>query len=162
MTDSIAAQNPHIYSYLKEHPVAVLATSSLGGLPHAAVVYLSVDENLKIYFASKETTNKVQNLKENPKAAIVVYDALTQTTAQIKGVCTRVQDQQQAAQVLAEIAAAAKKTAHTTGLPMDKLDGGARQVYCIVPETIRVAEYKYESGQNLFEVFSKPDEQLGG
>jgi PPOX class probable F420-dependent enzyme len=74
-----------LLAFLKKHRLAVQATAAADGTPQAAVVGIGVSDELEIVFDTLETTRKCQNLRRDPRIALVVgWDE--EQTAQIEGV----------------------------------------------------------------------------
>lgn len=57
---------------LTEEKTCVLATSSLQAKPEAATIQYTIDKENNLYFESFPTYRKYSNIKENPKASIVI------------------------------------------------------------------------------------------
>lgn len=47
---------------------------------------------MNMFFVTKEKTTKNKNLVQNPQAALAIYEAQTQTTTQITGPVSTVED----------------------------------------------------------------------
>jgi hypothetical protein len=74
-----------IVQFLSRYKLAVQASVAPGGAPQAAVVAFAVSDRLEIIFDTVETTRKLQNLRANPRIAMVVGWE-HEMTAQIEGV----------------------------------------------------------------------------
>jgi general stress protein 26 len=61
-----------LLSFLRCHTLAVEATTSSAGVPQAAVVGFVVSEAFEFFFDTLDTTQKIQNLRTNPRVALVV------------------------------------------------------------------------------------------
>jgi len=72
----------------KDRLTAVLATATMTGESHAAVVYYFVDEDFNFYFLTATNTKKHQNLLANPQSSIVIGFGPSQTTIQGNGTAT--------------------------------------------------------------------------
>jgi hypothetical protein len=71
--------------FLRRHRLCVAASASAAGAPQAAVVGFAVTDELEIVFDTIGTTRKMQNLRRDPRVALVVgWDE--EQTAQIEGV----------------------------------------------------------------------------
>lgn len=74
-----------LVQFLRGHKLAVQATVAKGGAPQAAVVGIGVGDACEIVFDTLESTRKFENLRADPRIALVVgWDA--EKTAQIEGV----------------------------------------------------------------------------
>jgi PPOX class probable F420-dependent enzyme len=73
-----------LLAFLRTHRLAVQATVSPAGAPQAAIVGFAVSDDLEIVFDTLSTTRKVENLRREPRVALVVgWD--DERTAQIEG-----------------------------------------------------------------------------
>lgn len=73
--------------FLQTHRLAVQTSISAAGTPQAAVVGIAVSDQFEIVFDTLASTRKAINLRENPKAALVVGGLTNgdERTAQIEG-----------------------------------------------------------------------------
>ncbi len=74
-----------LIAFLRKYKLAVEATVAATGAPQAAVIGFAVSDNLELVFDTTEDTRKCQNLRADPRIALVIgwdHDA----TAQIEGV----------------------------------------------------------------------------
>jgi uncharacterized pyridoxamine 5'-phosphate oxidase family protein len=71
--------------FLRKYKLALQASVAHGGAPQAAVVGIAVSDELEIVFDTLQSTRKYQNLRADPRIALVIGwdDAIT---AQIEGV----------------------------------------------------------------------------
>lgn len=74
-----------VFSFLKNQPLAVLATVSEDGKPQAATVCYFIDDNWDIYLFTHSDSRKAKNLQKNSKVALVVGTIPSTQTAQIEG-----------------------------------------------------------------------------
>lgn len=154
-------KNPNIANFLKRNHIAVLATANKAtGQPYATTVYYATDSQMNIFFVTKEGTTKSKNLVQNPQAAMAIYEANTQTTTQITGPTSRVEDQTMMEKALRIMAKYSKETAQTEETPISKLDAGAYVLYKLWPQTIRMGEFKYGPRNQLFDVATPAEESL--
>jgi pyridoxine/pyridoxamine 5'-phosphate oxidase len=76
-----------IYSFIKQHRLAVVSTVSKDSKPEAALVGFAVSKNLEIVFDTVTTSRKYKNLLQNPFiAAVIGWD--NETTVQLEGTVT--------------------------------------------------------------------------
>lgn len=74
-----------LLAFLRRHRICAQASVSSAGAPQAAVVGFGVSDELEIVFDTLTTTRKLQNLRRDPRVALVVgWD--DEQTAQIEGV----------------------------------------------------------------------------
>jgi general stress protein 26 len=74
-----------IYHFLRAHPIGVLATVTPENEPHGTVIYYSIDKHFDVFFVTKSQTRKNDNLKHNKHVMLTVFEASSQTIAQIIG-----------------------------------------------------------------------------
>ena len=78
-------QRAELIEFLRRYKLAVVASRAADGAPQAAVVGFAVSDRLELIFDTLESTRKYQNLRADPRIALVVgWDHAI--TAQIEGV----------------------------------------------------------------------------
>jgi len=78
-------QRAELIEFLRRYKLAVVASHAADGAPQAAVVGFAVSDRLELIFDTLESTRKYQNLRADPRIALVVgWDHAI--TAQIEGV----------------------------------------------------------------------------
>jgi len=74
-----------LVAFLRKYKLAVEATVTAGGAPQAAVIGFAVSDELELVFDTTEDTRKCQNLRADPRIALVIgWDDAA--TAQLEGV----------------------------------------------------------------------------
>jgi len=63
---------PELLQFLRDHSLAVQASLSLSVAPQAAVVGIVVTDYFEVFFDTLESSRKVQNLRRNPRIALVI------------------------------------------------------------------------------------------
>lgn len=144
-TESSPGTYERIYDFLIGNPTGVLATITAENKPHATTIYFFTDEALQIYFMTKSLTLKSKNLRQNPSAAIVSFDEISQTSVQITGSATEVTEPDLRRRVLMKLDELPLMTVYASSAPITKLDAGDYVVYALSPTVIRMA------------IFSRPD-----
>lgn len=142
-----------IHDFLKNHKVGVLSTVDPNGDPHGAAIYFTVNENLEARFVTKTRTKKADNLRHNNHAMLVVYEAQSQSTAQILGEVEEITDETEMNDVFAEIVDASLKTSNTAVPPISKLVRGEYVIYRLVPKQVRMAVFNQSEGGDYQDVF---------
>jgi pyridoxine/pyridoxamine 5'-phosphate oxidase len=61
-----------LVSFIRRHRWGVVSTIAASGAPQAAVVGIAVTDRLELVFDTLGTSRKAQNLRRDPRAAIVV------------------------------------------------------------------------------------------
>jgi uncharacterized protein YhbP (UPF0306 family) len=79
---------PGLLAFLRLHPWAVQASTAPGGSAQAALIGFAVTDDLQIVFEALESTRKIQNLRRNPRIALVIggWTAGDERTIQYEGV----------------------------------------------------------------------------
>jgi uncharacterized protein YhbP (UPF0306 family) len=153
--------SPDVVAFLKSNHVAVLATASpQSAEPHAAAIFYTTDSHMNIYFLTKEQTAKSKNLEANPQAAVVIYEPSTLKTAQITGRAGRVQNEEMMQKALGLMSKFSQQVAGTSTTPISKLDAGGYILYQLVPQSIRLGDYKYGQRSTIFDVAAPAEESL--
>jgi len=154
-------QNPNIAGFMKRNHIAVLATADRNSAqPHASTIYYATDSQMNVYFVTKDKTRKSQDLAGNPQAALAIFEADTQTTLQISGPVTVVDNEAMMSKALKLMSKYAKETAQTESTPISKLYAGDYVLYKIWPQTIRLGEYKYGPHDQIFDTATPAEESL--
>ena len=156
MAVTIHQEQADAYNFLKNHKVGVLATVDPNGEPHAAAIYYFVDKGLTISFVTKTHTRKADNLQHNSHAALLVYEAESQTTVQVTGVVTAVTELLDINAILQQAIYASIDTANTSVPPLAKLKEGDYIGFRMEPKQVRMAVFNHpQTGEasDLFKTF---------
>jgi nitroimidazol reductase NimA-like FMN-containing flavoprotein (pyridoxamine 5'-phosphate oxidase superfamily) len=74
-----------LLTFLRRHRLCVQSSASASGAPQAAVVGFAVSDDFEIVFDTLGTSRKMNNLRRDPRVAIVVgWD--DEQTAQLEGI----------------------------------------------------------------------------
>ena len=74
-----------LVTFLRHHRLCVQTSVSASGAPQAAMVGFGVTDDLEIVFDTLDTTRKVENLRRDPRVALVVGCGPAEQTVQIEG-----------------------------------------------------------------------------
>ena len=75
-----------LLEFLRQHRLAVEASVSAEGGPQAAVVGVVVGDELEVFFDTLSSSRKYQNLKRDPRLALVIgWDLEQACTVQLEG-----------------------------------------------------------------------------
>lgn len=140
-------------SFIRRQPVGVLATASLVGYPHAATVYVVVDDQANLYFVTKENTMKYQNISENPNVSIAIFDSENQQTLQASGHVEQVRNMADFMHLFAEVLEISHDTSESERPPVSKLFAGDYFMYQLTPTNMRMAEYKKPDRGDMSDIF---------
>lgn len=135
-----------VYTFLKEHAVAVLSTVSFDGTPSASPIYFIVDKELNFYFMTKSDTEKSQNIEySNNNAAITVIDAAVPMTIQVKGTVKEILEPEFFSKITEENAK--EKAGFHWPPPLSKLQSqGFVVLYKFETSWLRVADFSESGG----------------
>ena len=78
-----AMDRPGLLTFLRKHRLCVQASVAEPRGPQAAVVGYAVSDRLELVFDTLSSTRKAQNLRRDPRVAIVVWDG--EQTLQLEG-----------------------------------------------------------------------------
>jgi PPOX class probable F420-dependent enzyme len=80
-----------LVQFARSRGLAVLATTSAGGHPQAAVVGIAITDNGDIVFDTTRTSRKFTNLSRQPRVALVIgFDWADEQTVQLEGTATEI------------------------------------------------------------------------
>lgn len=152
--DVTSESNLEMYDFLKAHPTGVLATVSPDGNPHATVIYYSLDDDLNLYFTTKRDTRKHDNIQHHDHVMLTVYEAFSQSAAEITGIAEEVKDTTLANKVFNSTLQASMRTAESSVPPISKVYAGHYVTYMIRPVEIRMATFMQTSSgfNDIYEV----------
>jgi uncharacterized protein YhbP (UPF0306 family) len=76
-----------LLAFLRRHSWAIQASTTPGGSVQAALIGFVVTDDLQIVFEALESTRKIQNLRRNPRIALVIggWTAGDERTVQYEG-----------------------------------------------------------------------------
>lgn len=148
-----AEKNSHLFKFLREHPAGVLASVDPDGNPHATVIYYSIDPNFAIKFLTKRGTKKSSNLQYNDRVALVVFDDISQTTAQLIGTVEELADPEEINKVFRNTLRTSLRTSRNGVPPIAKLQAGDYIAYRMKPVEIRMADFAKPRTGNHEQIF---------
>jgi general stress protein 26 len=148
------------HDFLLSHPVGVLATTNPDNTPQASAVYFSIDKQLNVYFTTKRDTSKHQNIEHNPTVVLVVYEAQTQTSVQLQGKASLVDDPETMQSIFHGTLDAAEKTGKDVVPPIAKIFAGPYVAYKLTPDSINLSEYGW--GDNFAHALKHANEANSG
>jgi uncharacterized pyridoxamine 5'-phosphate oxidase family protein len=82
------------FKFLQTNKSAALATVSLTGQPHVAIVYYTIDRHLNLYLVTSIESIKYHNLIAHPVVAMAISEdnPTIKKTLQLKGVASRIEN----------------------------------------------------------------------
>ncbi|HEU5121469.1 MAG TPA: pyridoxamine 5'-phosphate oxidase family protein [Candidatus Saccharimonadales bacterium] len=155
MTVGISESREQLLDFLKNNNVGVLATTSNAGVPHAATVYITFDQDLNIYFVTRKGTRKSQNIHANTQAALAIYNAAAQTTLQAEGTAIEVIEPAKIQWVFNDIWRIATQTSPNSPSPQTQLMGAGEYIaYKLSTPSLRLATFKDQGSMNPEQIFN--------
>lgn len=129
---------------LKQQHTGVVATVSESGTPSAATVYYFVDDDFTIYFPTRATSRKYQNIQKNAAVAFTVSNDESMQTIQVEGTAAEVEEPESIARVIERLIEISVHNITATGRwlpPVKQLRDGHFAVIAISPTWIRTANF---------------------
>ena len=142
-----------IYDFLIANPIGVLSSVTPDGNPHGTVIYYHAARDFTITFLTKTQTRKYDNLRRNNHVMLTVFDAQTQTTAQVAGKTVEISDSYEINVVAGAILGASLQTSEAGMLPITKLEAGRYVAFKLTPVQIRMAVYARPDPGDYSELF---------
>lgn len=102
--------------------LGTVSTISPEGKPQAATVYFTYDEDLNIYFITKDTSRKYKNILNNPNVAFVITSEHPALTVQLEGVAKVVDSALEEVKVFSKLVATAVESNFMP--PVSQIQGG--------------------------------------
>ncbi len=115
--------------FLENNSLAVLSTKDKSGKVAGAVVYYIVDQLDRVYFLTKNSTQKAKNILSNPQVAMTIVNEAQQQTLQIDGQASVVSDQQITRYVFSQITRPRDLGGEQKNVPVVKIDEGSFVVF---------------------------------
>jgi nitroimidazol reductase NimA-like FMN-containing flavoprotein (pyridoxamine 5'-phosphate oxidase superfamily) len=131
-----------IFDFLQDHKTGVLATVDPNNMPHASVLFYTIDKTFAARFLTKKGTRKSDNLRHNNHAMLLIYDEKSQTTAQITGIVAEIKDNDETHQVFLNALRASLHTAESAIPPISRVDAGEYVAYELKPAEVKMNVYK--------------------
>lgn len=137
-----------IISYINQHAAAVLGTINENNEPHGAVIFVYANNDGKIYFLTKNQTQKYNNLISHPQVSLTIFDQSNNSTLQASGQAHQIDDPEVNNQVMPHITRAQMGSPEWLP-PIAKIQAGDYKLFCITPSRMRLAEFAgKEMGDN--------------
>ncbi len=130
-----------VKSFLKDHHVGVLSTSSTNGEPWGATIGFAHDDDLNFYFLTRANTLKFKNIEENPQAALTITDEEKQITVQTRGTISRVETSDYTEIVFKKLMETGPKASQWVP-PVVKVHEGDYRVLMLTPTKLQYADYR--------------------
>lgn len=157
MSTTTGNSHQRIRDFLESNPVAALATADVHGIPYASTIYFVVDKDFNFFFVTKQETQKYKNLTDNKHAALTIHDTENQTTVQVTGSVKLINDINRFMDIYDQILTISSGVSSSDRPPVSKLFAGDYVLFCLVPNSVRLAEYSNpDHGEmKIFEAISQ-------
>jgi len=129
------------YDFLSHNNSGVLATVDPNGEPHGTVIYYAIEKDFNISFLTRTGTKKYDNLVRNNHLVLVVFEAASQTVAQVIGKAVEITGGYDINTIASAIFKSSLETRKDKTPPIAKLQAGEYAAFKIEPAQIRVAYY---------------------
>jgi general stress protein 26 len=143
-----------VHNFLQSHHSGVLATADAAANPHAAVIYVTYNEDYTFSFITKTETQKYKNIEENKSVALAIYDEKEQASVQVVGRVEAINDQDEMQKALNKSFIYSAEISHRELPPLEKLFAGEYTAVRLIPQVIKMAVFaRPESGDDeLYEI----------
>lgn len=134
---------------LQKSRFGTISTINKDGGPESAFVYFAFDENLNIYFATKDTSRKYKNILQNDRVSFAVATENPPQTLQLEGTASvhnDIEDQKHLFQELIELA-----SSKHFSTPISQQATGGLQFVKITPAWIRFGNFEVRKHSGIFE-----------
>jgi len=130
-----------IEQFTQKSPTLCLSTCSPEGQAQSSLIYFAVDENLTLYFFSKEDTRKCENIAKNPKVALLMQDPEEQMSLQMEGVAQKITEQKELHSVFDFLIQTLSRSIDWPP-PAGKIEGGDLAIYKVKLTWARLGHFK--------------------
>jgi len=152
-TNHFNERQQRIYDFLKKHSVAVLSTASNSGQPHGVVIYYDIDKDFDITFITKTNTLKHQNLMENNRLMLTVFESRSQTVCQISGSSRDIKNTEQTQAITESILRKSLALSGPGEIPISKINSGEYVAIRVLPTKIKFSVYARPKPVSNDEIF---------
>lgn len=142
-----------VSDFMKTHFSGVLATADLMGAPQASVVYYNFNDDYSLYIATKRETQKYKNIAENNQVAFVIYDEEAQSSMQVSGHVSEVEDEDIKQDIINNMFSLSSQLSKREFPPVEKLYAGEYVALKLSPQVMRMTVYARpdSEGDDLYE-----------
>jgi general stress protein 26 len=134
---------------LQKSRLGVVSTVNEESKPESALVYYAFDENLSIYFATKDNSRKYENILKNKNVAFVVATENPPLTLQLEGTASVYNDTSEQKRLFEELVGLASSRHFSS--PISQQSTGGLQFIKISPSWMRLGDFQVRKHGNTFE-----------
>jgi general stress protein 26 len=131
--------------FIKSNRVGAFATVDKKNVPHVAVVYCYVDDDLSIYFMTRVEARKHKNLIAHPIVSMSFSDSSSMKTVQLTGKAKVIDDLKESQDVMYKLFTMRFKDQNSTNPPLQLFERGLSTelaVIKVVPAEMVFANFK--------------------
>lgn len=129
--------------------LGIVSTISEDTKPESAFVYYAFDENLNIYFVTKDASRKFKNILKNKNVAFAMATENPPQTLQLEGVASVHNDKEDQKHLFQELVGLA--SAKHFSSPISQQPNGGLQFIQITPTWIRFGNFEVRKHGDTFE-----------
>lgn len=130
-----------IHDFLRRHEVAVIATASPDGNPHAAAINFLVDHGLNVYFVARENSRKFANITRNSQVWIVVSDEDSVSSVEISGQARLIDDSNKEISLLTEFSRLSRNK-NPWPMPVMRIHGSEIHLFEVEPQRFTFSDFR--------------------
>lgn len=134
---------------LQKSRLGVVSTVNEDNKPESAFLYFAFDENLNIYFVTKDNSRKFKNIKNNNNVAFTSGTENPPQTLQLEGIATIHDDLKDQKHLFQELVALA--SAKHFAPPISQQSTGGLQFVKISPQWIRFGNFEIRKKDDTFQ-----------
>lgn len=140
-----------LLGFLENHNLMSLATVDAEGNPQVSDVYFITDDDMNLYFCSRDELRKTLNISAKPHVAIVITSEDHQTTVQIHGTCQPAMNEPHTDLLTEKFES--KILSKASGYPpILQMKEGHFVMYKITPTWIRVGQFLEENDDKFTQI----------
>lgn len=136
--------------------LGVVSTVNEENKPESAFVYYAFDENLNVYFATKDTSRKYKNILNNKSIAFAIVTENPPQTLQLEGVASVHDDIEDQKRLFQDIVGHA--SAKYFSAPIMQQTKGGLEFVKISPLWIRFGNFEVRKHEDTFQAISPENE----
>jgi general stress protein 26 len=147
-----------ILRLIKENRAASLATVDNKGIPHVAVVYCVVSDDLTLHFITRAESRKYENILHQPTVALSFLDEDNMSTVQMTGAVKRIDDLDKEQEIMYKLMTKVYEERELIPPPLQLFGQGATNelaVLEITPKEMSYATFKTDASGRFTPHFHK-------
>lgn len=134
---------------LQTSKLGVISTVNVDNRPESALVYYTFDQNLNIYFATKDSSRKYKNILKNANVAFVIATEHPPQTLQLEGIASVHNDTEEQKHLFQELVGLASNKHFSA--PIAQQSNGGLQFVKISPTWVRFGNFEVRKQGDTFQ-----------